>query len=164
MDGNVKTRPAVYMGGESQVAQYGEGELAMLMRVRGDFVDASGTAPRAVDHNHALSTSSDGGVTWSNASLLPIQSVYCEGSLVGTSGGALLLSAPSTNNGGRANLTVWASRREGNTTLFDYVTTLYKGGAAYSSMVAALMHCRPVQNSASRSEDRPNQAFGGSAV
>lgn len=91
----------VYQGGESQVArleQAGPGGLVMLMRVRGDFpppplamppwpssadgVVAHAAQPNAVDHNHATAVSLDGGQSWSDASLLPIFSSFCEGSIL----------------------------------------------------------------------------------
>ena len=136
---NPTGHPAVYQGGESQVATYGSSgnQVAMLMRVRGDLAVGEPPlgAPQAVNHNHALATSSDGGTTWSNASLLPLQTVYCEGSLLGAGDGPLLLAAPSTENGVRANLTVWSSKGFGD---FEYLATIYSGAAAYSSMLASL--------------------------
>lgn len=137
---NPTGHPAVYQGGESQVAVVAGNSLAMLMRVRGDFAAGGPSlgAPRAVNHNHALATSSDGGITWSNASLLPLQTVFCEGSLLGAGDGPLLLSAPSTKNGVRANLTVWSSSRFGDHTDFEYLATIYSGAAAYSSLLASL--------------------------
>ena len=112
-----------------------------MRRVRGDFGGAEPrpSAPLAVNHNHALATSRDGGATWGNATLLPLQTVYCEGSLLGTPSGQLLLSAPSTSNGVRANLTVWASRyaAAAEPSAFDYLTTIYEGSAAYSSLLAS---------------------------
>ncbi len=155
----------VYMGGEAQVAEYqpaGAQGLVMLMRVRGDFpalarhataaarrqptlsaagaraADALARAPappNAVDHNHAVAISSDGGQTWSAASLLHATSSYCEGSIA-TVGEAVLLSVPSTTNGGRANLTVWAAHASGASLDSEYVLSLYGGAAAYSSMLA----------------------------
>ena len=117
----------MYNEGEAQIAVYGS-RLAMLMRGRGDF-------PRnAVNHNHALSISNDGGATWSNSSLLHIQTTFCEGSIVGTAGGRLLISAPSTSNGGRANISVFASAKGGGVPTFAPLTTLYEGSSAYSSM------------------------------
>lgn len=137
---NVQPGPTVYMGGESQVAPYGSaGNLAMLMRVRGDFPPLQGLAARAVDHNHALAISSDAGATWSNATLLRLQSTYCQGSLISSADGSLLMSAPSTRNGGRANLTVWELTPY-NSGVVDvhYQSTVYSGSSAYSSMLPAL--------------------------
>ena len=107
----------------------------MLMRGRGDFPR---NAVNAVNHNHALSFSDDGGSTWSNSSLLHIQTTFCEGSIVGTPGGRLLISAPSTSNGGRANISVFASAKGGGgvgVPTFAPLTTLYEGSSAYSSML-----------------------------
>ena len=119
----------MYNEGEAQIAVYGS-RLAMLMRGRGDFPPAN-----AVNHNHALSLSDDGGATWSNATLLHIQTAFCEGSIVGTAGGRLLISAPSTSNGGRANISVFASAKGGGVPTFAPLTTLYEGSSAYSSML-----------------------------
>ena len=121
----------MYNEGEAQIAVYGS-RLAMLMRGRGDFPR---NAVNAVNHNHALSFSDDGGSTWSNSSLLHIQTTFCEGSIVGTPGGRLLISAPSTSNGGRANISVFASAKGGGVPTFAPLTTLYEGSSAYSSML-----------------------------
>lgn len=146
----------VYIGGESQVAQSptgGANDLVMLMRVRGDFpapppppsktpMTAVAAAPNAVDHNHAIALSSDGGVTWSPARLLPIVSPYCEGSIatagVGVVGGRVFLSTPSTRNGGRANLTLWSAAIDASSgrVRARYAATVYAGGAGYSSLLA----------------------------
>ena len=120
----------MYNEGEAQIAVYGS-RLAMLMRGRGDFPRNA----QAVNHNHALSLSDDGGATWSNSSLLHIQTTFCEGSIVGTAGGRLLISAPSTSNGGRANISVFASAKGGGVPTFAPLTTLYEGSSAYSSML-----------------------------
>ena len=122
----------VYMGGECQVTRYapaGPQGLVMLMRVRGDF------PTNAVDHNHATAISRDGGETWTVASLIHATSSYCEGSIT-TVGDSVLISAPSTTNGGRANLTVWAARPVGDTLDAQYALTVYPGASAYSSMLA----------------------------
>jgi len=168
----------VYNGGESQVAQdptAGPNALVMLMRVRGDFpaptqplpLSASPpppllasrvASPNAVDHNHATAVSSDGGATWSPASLLPIQSPYCEGSIATIAratpapggrafgdwdfggrdfGGRAFVSTPSTRNGGRANLTLWSATRGASGAISArYVSTVYPRAAAYSSLLA----------------------------
>jgi len=49
-----------------------------------------------------------------------------------------LLSAPSTTNGGRANLTVWAAKLEAGSIAADLAsaTSIYAGAAAYSSLLA----------------------------
>ena len=56
--------------------------------------------PNAVDHNHAMATSSDGGASWNPARLLPIQSPYCEGSIASAgfdvASDRVFLSTPST--------------------------------------------------------------------
>eukprot|EP00900_Chrysochromulina_parva_P022067 jgi/Chrpa1/4494/Chrysochromulina_OHIO_Genome00018008-RA len=122
----------VYMGGECQVTSYapaGPQGLVMLMRVRGDF------PTNAVDHNHATAISRDGGETWTVASLIHATSSYCEGSIA-TVGKSVLISAPSTTNGGRANLTVWAARPVGESLDAQYSLTVYPGASAYSSMLA----------------------------
>jgi len=141
----------VYFSGESQVAPYPDGgpmAVAILLRVRGDFVasargrqvwraaSAGRTSPAAVDHNHALAISLDGGESWGAARLLPLTSSYCEGS-VAWDGTRLLLSAPSTTNGGRANLTLWSARRDASGRLTPaFAQTIYGGAAAYSSLLA----------------------------
>lgn len=150
----------VYNGGESQVARYpsgGSSGLVMLMRVRGDFPPPPSSPPpialsvraeshsppnavnhnhaTAVNHNHATALSKDGGETWSPASLLHIESPYCEGSIA-TVGGRLFLSTPSTENGGRANLTLWSAKIEDGRVTAQYASTVYSRAAAYSSLLA----------------------------
>ena len=136
----------VYNGGESQVARYPDGGrdgMVMLMRVRGDFTPPPSSPmspteyppPNAVDHNHATAISKDGGDTWSPASLLHIESPYCEGSIA-TVGDRLFLSTPSTKNGARANLTLWSAKVEGGRVSAQYASTIYPRAAAYSSLLA----------------------------
>ena len=47
-----------------------------------------------------------------------------------------MVSAPSTSNGGRANISVFASAKGGGgAPTFAPLTTLYAGSSAYSSML-----------------------------
>ena len=118
----------MYNEGEAQIAVYGS-RLAMLMRGRGDFPPAN-----AVNHNHALSLSDDGGATWSNATLLHIQTTFCEGSIVGTAGGRLLISAEHVERWPRQH-PVFASAKGGGVPTFAPLTMLYAGSSAYSPML-----------------------------
>ena len=91
---------------------------------------------RDVSHNHALTFSSDGGETWANSTRMSgIKTVYCEGSLAAADNGDLLMSSPDTGNGVRANLTIWAAKKESPTD-FEYLLTVYRGSSAYSSMIS----------------------------
>ena len=113
--------PGVYIGGEDQVVPFGPADgLAMFMRCRITYSDDVG-------HNHAIAFSTDGGSTWGNATRLgTVLSSYCQGSIAATPTGGLLISAPSTGNGGRSNLTVWAATPAAPAA-FKFVTTLYAG-------------------------------------
>jgi hypothetical protein len=158
--GTFTTGP-VYGGGENQIVQYGsDGTLAMFLRGRtllpsineedrrisSDTGGGQGQgggrwrSPQDVSHNHGLAWSSDGGATWSNASRLNITGSYCEGSVARTAQGGLLLSAPSTLNGGRYNLTLWhlapgATPGTPGSLSLEYYATLHSGWASYSSML-----------------------------
>jgi sialidase-1 len=130
---------AVYMGGESQVVPFGGGEgLAMFIRARTTMATAArgGGSVGDVAHNHALAFSTDGGATWANSTRMSgIETVYCQGSIAATDGGDLLVSSPSTGNGVRANLLVWAARKAAPAN-FSQLEQLYSGSAAYSSMLS----------------------------
>jgi len=131
----------VWGGGESQVVPFGgKNGLAMLIRARtldSENANTESSKVRDVSHNHALSFSSDGGETWENSTRMSgIKTVYCEGSLVAADNGDLLMSSPDTGNGVRANLTVWAAKKDSPTD-FEYLLTIYKGSSAYSSMISA---------------------------
>ena len=64
----------------------------------------------------------------------------CEGS-VATVASQTFIAAPSTRNGGRANLTLWAACPDGpigrHGVRAAFARTVYSGAAAYSSMLAA---------------------------
>ena len=151
-DVGINTTPgaAVYMGGESQVVPFGGGEgLAMFIRARttmdtakagwargGGGGGGGGGSVGDVAHNHALAFSTDGGATWANSTRMSgIETVYCQGSIAVTDGGDLLVSSPSTGNGVRANLLVWAARKAAPAN-FTQLEQLYSGSAAYSSMLS----------------------------
>ena len=126
----------VWGGGESQVVPFGGGEgLAMLIRAR---TLAKGVGD--VGHNHALAFSTDGGATFSNSTRMAIETVYCEGSLAAAGNGDLLVSSPSTNNGVRADLSLFAASKAAPTN-FTKVLTLYTGASAYSSMLCGESSC-----------------------
>jgi hypothetical protein len=128
---NLTPGSSVWGGGESQVVKFGGAQgLAMLIRARTTY------SSNDVAHNHALAFSSDGGQTWTNSSRMSgIKTVYCEGSIVAADNGDLLISSPSSGNGARINVTVWAAKKA-TPTDFEYLLTLYSGSSAYSSMLA----------------------------
>jgi hypothetical protein len=140
----------VWGGGESQVVPFGAGGegLAMLIRARTLLPTISvGGGSTLLDrrvgdvgHNHALAFSTDRGASWTNSTRMAIETVYCEGSLAAAGNGDLLVSSPSTGNGVRADLTVWAAKQAASTN-FTKLLTLYPGSSAYSSMLCAKTSC-----------------------
>lgn len=131
-------RGPVFGGGENQIVPFGrDGTLAMFLRGRTLLPRVS--HPADVAHNHGLAWSTDGGASWSDALRLNISGSYCEGSAAATPDGGLLLSAPSTFNGGRYNLTLWSlpasASTSGGSLDFEYAGTLDRGGASYSSLL-----------------------------
>jgi hypothetical protein len=131
----------VYGGGENQIVTYGDnGTLAMFLRGRTLLPTDKLRGPTDVSHNHGLAWSA----SWSNASRLNLTGSYCEGSAVTTADGGLLLSAPTTFNGGRYNLTLWSlapgASTSGGSIDFQYYATVDGGGASYSSMLRGRRH------------------------
>jgi hypothetical protein len=130
----------VWGGGEAQLVPFGGGDgLAMLIRARTLATEETATGELGshagdVGHNHALAFSHNGGMTWSNSTRMAIETVYCEGSLAVAGNGDLLVSSPSTANGVRADLTVWAAKRS-HPSNFTKLLTLYSSSSAYSSML-----------------------------